>query len=61
MSDNHRFLERNKQVRIFFDKLAEKNPEWRMGALEKKTADQFYISERTVRSILKGSGIYQTA
>ncbi|QIY83391.1 hypothetical protein HER18_07540 [Chryseobacterium sp. NEB161] len=58
MSDNHRFLARNKQVRIFFDNLERKNPNWRIGALEKATADQFYISERTVRSILKGSGIY---
>lgn len=59
MSDNNRFLERNKQVRIFFDKIERKNPNWRIGALEKVTADQFFISERTVRAILKERGIYQ--
>lgn len=59
MSDNHRFLARNSQVRKFFENLEKKNPQWRMSALEKATADQFYISERTVRSIIKGSGIYQ--
>lgn len=59
MSDNHRFLARNMQVRKFFESLERKNPQWRMSALEKTTADQFFISERTVRSIVKGSGIYQ--
>ncbi|MFC0345230.1 hypothetical protein [Epilithonimonas hispanica] len=60
MADNQRFLERNKQVRMFFDNLERKNPNWRIGALEKVTADQFFISERTVRAILKESGIYQS-
>ena len=59
MSDNYRFLARNTQVRKFFENLERKNPQWRMSALEKTTADQFFISERTVRSIVKGSGIYQ--
>lgn len=59
MSDNHRFLARNAKVRIFFDNLERKNPQWRISALEKETADHFFISERTVRSILKGSGIYK--
>ena len=60
MSDNHRFLARNKKVRKFFEDLEKKNPNWRISALERETADQFFISERTVRSILKGSGIYQS-
>ncbi len=58
MSDNRRFLARNAKVRKFFTDLERKNPQWRIGELEKETADQFFISERTVRSILKGNGIY---
>ncbi|SIO11967.1 hypothetical protein SAMN05444409_2104 [Epilithonimonas zeae] len=60
MSDNHRFLKRNVKVRTFFTELEKKNPQWRISALEKETADHFFISERTVRAIIKGTGIYSS-
>lgn len=59
MPTNRRFLERNKNVRTFFTQLETKNPNWRIEALEKETADKFYLSERTVRAIVKGEGIYK--
>ena len=59
MSSNYRFLTRNAKVRMFFLELEKKHPQWRVSALEKETADRFFISERTVRSIIKGSGIYK--
>lgn len=49
---------RNQDVRTYFDELCKKHPEWRLDALEDKTASRFYISARTVRAILKGEGIY---
>lgn len=58
MVKNNRFLARNQQVRLFFMELEKRHPEWRVAALETKTANQFFISERTVRAILKGDGIY---
>lgn len=59
MPSNRRFLERNKNVRTFFAQLEAKNPNWRIEALEKETADRFFISERTVRAIVKEEGIYK--
>lgn len=59
MPSNRRFLERNKNVRSFFAQLESKNPNWRIEALEKETADRFFISERTVRAIVKEEGIYK--
>jgi hypothetical protein len=49
---------RNQDVKRFFDELCKRHPEWRLDALEDKTAARFYISPRTVRAILKGEGIY---
>lgn len=60
MSKDKRFLARNTQVRKFFTEMERKHPEWRMSALEKATADHFFITERTVRAIIKCSGIYST-
>jgi len=59
MTGNPRFLNRNKSVRIYFSQLESKNPNWRIDALERDTADKFFISERTVRAIVKGEGIYK--
>lgn len=56
---NIRFLERNSAVRTYFKQLESKNPNWRIDALERDTADKFYLSERTVRAILKGESIYK--
>ncbi|MDV4024233.1 hypothetical protein CMT52_07770 [Elizabethkingia anophelis] len=58
MVKNSRFLARNQKVRSFFTELEKKYPQWRVSALEERTADHFFISERTVRAILKGDGIY---
>lgn len=55
---NNRFIERNIAVRSFFSQLENKNPNWRIEALERVTADKFFISERTVRAIVKQEGIY---
>ena len=52
MTGNPRFLNRNESVRKFFSQLESKNPNWRIDALEKETADRFFISERTVRAIV---------
>ena len=60
MSKDKRFLARNIKVRKYFTELEKKHPEWRIGALEKSVADHFFITERTVRAIIKGSGIYST-
>ncbi|MGY0039198.1 hypothetical protein [Pedobacter sp. NJ-S-72] len=38
--------------------MVKQKPEWRLDALEEKTASKFYISPRTVRAILKGEGNY---
>lgn len=50
--------DRNQALRRYFDDLCKKYPEWRLDALEEKTAKQFYISQRTVRAILKEQGCY---
>lgn len=55
---NARFLERNRTVREYFKQLESKNPNWRIDALETATADKFFLSERTVRAIVKGETIY---
>ena len=52
------FKSRNEAVKTYFASLAGKYPEWRLDALEEKTAGHFYISTRTVRAILKGEGNY---
>ena len=52
------FLSRNQAVKDYFDELVKQKPEWRLDALEEKTAAKFYISPRTVRAILKGEGNY---
>ncbi|GAA4198612.1 hypothetical protein GCM10022289_07630 [Pedobacter jeongneungensis] len=52
------FKLRNQDVKTYFDDLCRKYPEWRLDALEEKTAQRFYISPRTVRAILKGEGNY---
>lgn len=59
MTREQRLKNRNTQVREYFSELEKKHPQWRVSALEKETADRFFISERTVRSIIKGSGIYK--
>jgi len=58
MIKHNRIEIRNEKVRRFFSELEQKYPQWRISALEEKTADHFFISERTVRAILKGVGIY---
>lgn len=52
------FERRNQAVRVYFDKLAKKNPQWRLDALEDDAAEQFFLKPRTIRAILKGEGIY---
>ncbi|MBB6499126.1 hypothetical protein [Pedobacter cryoconitis] len=52
------FKPRNQAVKMYFEELAKQKPEWRLDALEEKTATKFYISPRTVRAILKGEGNY---
>lgn len=55
------FESRNQAVKAYFDALARKYPQWRLDALEEKTAAQFFIRPRTVRAILKGEGNYASA
>lgn len=52
------FKIRNQAVKNYFEGLVKQKPEWRLDALEEKTADKFFISPRTVRAILKGEGNY---
>lgn len=58
MEKNKRLQQRNDKVRKYFIELEQKYPQWRISALESNTANKFFISERTVRAILKGGGVY---
>ncbi len=47
---------RNKNVKIRFNKLSEKYPQWRYDALLEELTKEFYIAKRTIAAILNNEG-----
>lgn len=51
---------RNQQIRADFDRVVEKNPQWRVDACITAIADKWFLSERTIEAILRNEGCYAT-
>ncbi|HIE45690.1 MAG TPA: hypothetical protein EYP87_05925 [Flavobacteriaceae bacterium] len=49
---------RNKNVKIRFNKIQEKYPNWKYDAILKELTTEFYISKRTISAILNNEGTY---
>ncbi|MEO2064477.1 MAG: hypothetical protein ABGW97_15955 [Christiangramia sp.] len=58
MSRPERLKRRNSKVRDFISSLEKKHPQWRFDAVVEETADNFFISPRTVEAILRREGVY---
>jgi len=49
---------RDEKVRQLFNKIATKNPKWRLDAVFEEVANQVFLEPKTVEDIVKGYGIY---
>lgn len=58
MSRKARLNIRNQQIREDFDRLVDKNPQWRVDACVSELTKKWFLSERTIEAILRGEGCY---
>jgi len=51
-------VRRNTNIKIRYNEISKKHPQWRHGAIMGKIAGEFYLSLRTIGAIINNEGIY---
>ena len=54
-----RLIRRNKEIRARFEKKRKEQPKWKIEAVIKSVADDFFLSCRTIDAIISYEGIYK--
>ena len=58
MTRQERLSERNKNVRLTFNKMCTANPKWRIDAIIDEVASKCFLAPRTIEAIISHEGIY---